>query len=145
MKTGGGCGLGRAWRRAGFTLVEIALAATVLAIAVLTAFEVQLAAHSLARTSRETSTATADLAAAMEELLLLPKDSIPIATSPFAPGQPIAAYSDLHLAGQRIVAAYPGYVPGAAVPDPLEIVLTETWSDHAGRPRTLRIASMKTR
>jgi hypothetical protein len=126
-------------------LVELSIAIVVLMVAVLTAFEVQLASHRLARMSRETNTAMADLGAAMEQVLLLPKDEVPVAGSAFESGQPIAAFDDLHLEGQSIVPTYPGYVLGAAVPDPLQIVLTVTWTDHAGRTRTLSLSSMKTR
>lgn len=132
-------------RRDGFTMVELSIAITVLLVAVLTAFEVQLASQRLVRTSRETNTAMADLQAAMEELLLLPKDDIPVAGSAFEVDQPIAAFEGLHLDDERIVATYPGYVLGGPIPDPLEIVLTETWTDHRGRQRTLQLSSMKTR
>jgi hypothetical protein len=70
---------------------------------------------------------------------------IPVAGSPFEAGQPIAAFEGLHLKDERIVATYPGYTAGLAVPDPLQIVLTATWTDFRGRPRNMRIACLKTR
>jgi prepilin-type N-terminal cleavage/methylation domain-containing protein len=130
--------------RRGFTLIELMIAVSVLVVAVLTTFETQLASHRLVRTSRETNAATADLATAMEELLLLPRAQIPIAGSDFEAGQPIAAFEGRSLRDERIVATYPDYVPGGAVPDPLAVVLTATWTDHGGRTRSLRIASMRT-
>ena len=57
--------------------------------------------------------------------------------------QPIARFEGLHLANQRLVATYPGYVPGQQVPDPLAIVVTMNWNDFEGRPRTMRLATMK--
>lgn len=126
-------------------MVELSIAIAVLLLAVLTAFEVQLASQRLVRTSRETNLAMGDLSAAMEELLLMPKDDIPVAGSPFELDQPIADFNELHLNDEAIVPSYPGYVLGGDVPDPLEIVLTVTWTDHAGRARRLQLSSMKTR
>jgi prepilin-type N-terminal cleavage/methylation domain-containing protein len=131
-------------RRAGFTLVELMIAIVVLLVAVLGTFTSQLKARDLIRTSRETQIAMADLQSAMERILLRPVDQIPIATSLYAHDQSIAAYEDLHLPDQRIVATYPGYT-GGDVPDPLPIVLTMTWSDAQGRPRAETLRSMKTR
>jgi Tfp pilus assembly protein PilV len=132
-------------RRAGFTLVEIAIATTILMVAVLSAARAQITAHNLTRTSRETNTAMADLSAAMEDLLILQKDQIPVAGSDYEQGQPVAFWEGRNLRNERIVATYPGYVVGADVPDPLEIVLTMTWTDWAGRGRRLTLSSMKTR
>lgn len=131
-------------RRAGFTLIELMIAITVLLVAVLGTFVSQLKARELMQTSRETSIAMADLQGAMEQILLRPVDLIPVASSAYADDQPIAAYTDLHLPNQRIVADYPGF-SGGAVPDPLPIVLTMTWTDPRGRPRTKTLRSMKTR
>ena len=64
---------------------------------------------------------------------------------PFAEGQPIAAFTDLHLENQRIVPRYPNVVVAGVVPDPLEIVLTITFDDHSGRQRSLSLASLRTR
>ncbi|MBK7876034.1 MAG: hypothetical protein IPJ77_09820 [Planctomycetes bacterium] len=119
------------------------IAITVLLVAVLGTFVAQLASHSLLRQSRETNLATADLAAAMEQMLVLPADQIPLAGR-FPPGQPIAAFDGLHLANERIVPTYPGFT-GPTPPDPLPIVLTLTFDDSKGRQRVLRLASMKTR
>ncbi|MBL8860718.1 MAG: prepilin-type N-terminal cleavage/methylation domain-containing protein [Planctomycetes bacterium] len=130
--------------RGGFTLVELMIAITVLLVAVLGTFSSQLRARELIQTTRETAIATADLRAAMERILLRPIDQLPIAGSAFADDQPIAQFEGLHLTDQRIVADYPGYT-GGAVPDPLPIVLTMTWTDPRGRPRTETLRSMKTR
>jgi type II secretory pathway pseudopilin PulG len=132
-------------RNAGFTLVEITIATTIMMIAVLSAARAQITSHNLVRTSRETSTAVADLSAAMEDLLTRQKDKIPIAGSLFEVAQPIAFWEGRNLRNERIVPTYPGYVLGGTVPDPLEIVLTVTWTDWAGRGRRMTLASMKTR
>ncbi len=130
--------------RAGFTLIELMIAITVLLVAVLGTVTSQLKSNELLQTSRETTIAMADLQAAMEQILLRPVDLIPIGSSLYADDSAIAAYTNLHVANQRIVADYPGYA-GAAIPDPLPIVLTMTWTDPRGRPRTEMLRSMKTR
>lgn len=128
---------------AGFTLVELMIAIGVLMIAVLGAFRTQIAAHNLLASASETNTAMADLQAAMEEIMLLPIDAIPV-TGAYPPGVAIADFNGLHLAAESIVPSYPGFA-GGDVPDPLEVQLTITWNDYAGRARRLTLASMKTR
>jgi prepilin-type N-terminal cleavage/methylation domain-containing protein len=129
----------------GFSLIELMIAITVLTVAVLSTFITQLSSHNLLRTSRETNMAVADAHAAMEALLLVtPISSLPVAGSTYASGQPIASFNGLHLTNERVVASYPNYVPGGVVPDPLQIVIEVTWNDFGGRPRRIRIASMKT-
>lgn len=130
--------------RAGFGLLELLVAITIASIVLLGVGVAQSVCFELDKTSHETLTATADLEAAMEALLLLPLAEIPAADGPYASGQSIAAFEDLHLAGERMVTTYPNHT-GAAVPDPLEIVLTLTFDDHAGRPRSLALAGLKTR
>jgi len=141
----GGARIRQGSRSAGFTMIELMLGLGVLLVAVLGALGSQLVSHDLVRTTRETDAATTDLQAAMEQLLLRGLDQIPVASSPFESGQPIAAFEGLHLKDQRIVATYPGYTPGLAVPDPLQIVLRATWTDFRGRPRSMQIACLKTR
>jgi len=129
----------------GVTLVELMIAISVLLITVAGAVSSEIASQRLLVTSTETSTAMTDLQACMEKLQLMAIEDIPIVGSEFEADQPVEAFEGLHLADQRIVASYPGYVVGQAVPDPLEIVLTLTWSDPQRRGRSLQLASMKTR
>ena len=130
--------------RGGFTLVELMIAIGILLVAVLTTFVTQLASHNLLLTARDTNVAMGDLEAAMEQVLVFQPDQLPAPTGLFPHGQPIPAFEGLHLANERVVVTYPGYA-GAAVPDPLQIVVTLTFNDHKGRQRMLRLASMKTR
>ncbi|HET6202492.1 MAG TPA: hypothetical protein VFI25_06785 [Planctomycetota bacterium] len=131
--------------RGGFSFVELLFAIATLLLSLLGALLAELSAVNLVRTSRETAAASADLRAAMEQILLLPPANITAAGGPFEPGVPIAAFSGLHLRGESMVPEYPGYVPGEAVPDPLPIILRISWTDFAGRPRTTRLATMRTR
>lgn len=134
-----------AHRRAGLTMVEIMIAIGVLLVAVLAAFSSQVASMNLVSGSRETDTAISDLQACMEQVLTLPAGDIPVAGSEFQAGQPVAAFTDLHLEDERLVCSYPGYVPGGEVPNPLTIVLTLTWSDHKGRERSQTLRTLKAR
>lgn len=140
-------GVGRGPRRRGsaaFSLVELAVALTVLLTAMLAAMRTQLTSVDLIRTRHETALAAADLRTSMEGLLRLPRASIPLPDGPYAPDQPIAEFEGLHLNGESIVPSYPGYTSGGPIPDPLPIVLTVTWTDFAGRSRTLRLATLRT-
>jgi len=120
------------------------VALTIATIVIVGAGIAQTVCYDLTRTSEETNTAVSDLRIAMEQILLLVPEDIPDAAGPYAPGQPIAQFEGLHLEDERIVATYPTY-SGVAVPDPLEIVLTITWSDFAGRSRTISMATITTR
>lgn len=120
------------------------IAVTVLMITIAGTLASQLSAQRLNLSSAETAAAMSDLQACMEEILLLPVDQIPIATSEFAADMPILAYDELHLTGETITASYPDYA-GAEIPDPLEIRLTISWRDQRGGTRSLQLACMKTR
>jgi hypothetical protein len=85
-----------------------------------------------------------DLRGAMEEILLQTIDDLPVAGSPYEHGQPIARYTNKELPGETIVATYPNW-GGGAVPNPLQIVVTATWDDFAGRPRSLVIETLRGR
>jgi prepilin-type N-terminal cleavage/methylation domain-containing protein len=130
--------------RRGFGLVELLVSICIVTIVLVGAGVAQSVSFGLNRTTEETATAVADLESALESMLLLQPAEIADPAGPFADGQPIAAFTDLHLENQRIVPRYPNVV-GGVVPDPLEIVLTITFDDHSGRQRSLSLASMRTR
>lgn len=132
-------------RQGGFTLLEVMIAIVVLAIVWGGAMGSQLVAGDMVQTGRETAIASADLQACMERMLLEPVQNLPTPGSAFEHDQPVPLFEGLHLDGERIVATYPGYVPGGAVPDPLPILLTITWLDFKGRPRTMQLTSMRVR
>ncbi len=110
-------------------------------IAVLATASTQASAVNLSRTSRDTAQASSDLASAMEEILLVQSTQIP---QQWPAGQSVARFDDLHMNGERILVAYPGW-GGGPVPDPLVIRLTATWTDKTGRPRTLALSSARGR
>ena len=129
----------------GFTMLELMVAIGVLLIAILSAFGSQLTSMNLVTLSREMDTAVTDAQACMESILTLPADQIPLATSAYADGQEISGYTNL--SDETLIATYPGFPTGsvdpADVPDPLEIVLTLSWADHEGRPRSVKLTSVK--
>ena len=126
-------------------MVELMIAVGVLLVAVIGAFGAQMLSMNLIASSRESMTAGGDLQSCMERLLLLQLDQIPIAGSDFEADTPVAAYTDLNLENERITPAYPGFVVGQPVPDPLPVVLTLDWTDTDGRPRSIALRSMKVR
>jgi prepilin-type N-terminal cleavage/methylation domain-containing protein len=130
--------------RAGFSLIELSIAILLMVFGVLSAFYSQITAANLLRSLREHNAAVADLETCMERIMLLPIDVIPRPTGLYASGAPIAAFTNLHLPGEQIVATYPNMV-AATVPDPLEIRLTATWNDWRGRQQSLPLTTMKTR
>jgi len=127
---------------AGFTVVELLVAIGVLLVAVLASFSSQLTSLNLMGTSRETNVAMTDLRTAMEDVMAVHVTNIPLQ---FPEGAPMGAYTDANLTNERIVPSYPGLTTNPEAADPLNIVLTITWNDFRGRPRTLELATMKTR
>ena len=131
--------------RGGFSLIELMLGVVILVVSICVAMSAQVIAHNLLRTSRETNVAMADLEGAMELAILHAPSALPIAGSEFAHGVPIARFDALHLRNESITATYPGYVAGAPVPDPLQVVMTIQWNDSFERPRSLQLATLRTR
>lgn len=136
-------GVRRASRTAGFTLLEVMFATGVLFVTMMAAVSSQVVSLGLVRTARENNAAIGELAAAMEEVLATQIDSIPMANR-YPEGNAIAGFEERRLRDERIVPDYPNHVAGP-VPDVLEIVLTLTYTDWAGRPAQMRLASMKAR
>ena len=132
-------------QRGGFGLVELIVSLTIGMIVILGVGLTQTATAELNRTSDETHQAVSDLRTVLEEILSQPLEDIPDPDGLYAPGVPVAAYTDLHLAGQRLVVTYPNHVAGSTVPDPLEILVTLSWNDFRGRPRSVSMSTLTTR
>ncbi len=140
--------VGRSVRKsscAGFSLIELMMAVVILVVSICAAISSQVIAHNLLRTSRESNTALSDLQGAMELAILQNPAALPLAGSEFESGVAIPRFNNLHLRNQTVTATYPGYVVGAAVPDPLQVVMTIRWNDYLERPRTLSLATMRAR
>lgn len=115
----------------------------VIMAAMMAAFASQVCSVNLLKCSRETEAALADLRSAMDELLTQSTVDLPGTGGLYTDDAPIAEFTGLNLRDELIVVDYPGYAAGGSIPDPLPIVLTCTWSDFRGRPRSLSLASMK--
>ncbi|MCB9912110.1 MAG: type II secretion system protein [Planctomycetes bacterium] len=126
-------------------MVEVMIAIVVLLVAATAAFSSQMTSMRLVKQSREMGVALSDLQACMEAVRMRPVEQLPIAGSPFAHGVEVAAYHGLHLREERLIATYPGYTPGGAIPEPLPIVLTATWTDERGGQRTMRLQTVRAR
>ena len=129
-------------RRAGFTMLELLVAISVLLVATAAAFGSQIASFGLIGSSRDSSTAMTDLEVCMEDLLSGTATEMVVA---FPAGQPIAAFDGLHLRDEVITPSYPGWGGVGALPDPVDVVLTATWSDGRGRPQRLMLSTQVAR
>jgi len=154
----------------GLTLVELMVSIAIVMIAVAGSIAAQISADRLVQTGRQTSAASSDLQSCMErmrlwsysdlELVLTHADAADaIGNDAFVPGPGgstadtavrnyvtlLDSFDDLHLQNQIVSVAFPNFVLGGAVPDPLEIRLTCTWSDHQGRNRQMQLSSLKTK
>ena len=131
--------------RAGILLVEAVASLGILILIGLAGASTQLTCISLLRTSRETKVAVTELDTAMEAILSLPLEDIPDPAGPYAPDTAIAAFTGRYLENEAIQVRYPNLIAGNPVPDPLEIELTLTWNDYAGRERELRVVGAQAR
>jgi hypothetical protein len=122
-------------------MLELMIAVVLLTIGVLSAFYGQVSSLNLLRAAQERNTAMSDLEACMETILSEPLSTIP---GTFPGGVSVPAFDGLNLTAEQIVPTYPGFA-GGPVPEPLEILLTATWSDWRGRPQAIRLASVRTR
>lgn len=129
------------WARSGFSLVEVCAAVVLFTIIVSGVLASQAASVNLMHSARDTSVATADAQAALEEVLLQPMDEIPGA---YPAGAAIARFNGLHLFQEEVLVQYPN-MPGGEIPDPLEIRIVINWIDFGGRPRNLTLSTVKTR
>lgn len=131
--------------RAGLTLLELMFALTVMAVGVLAAYSGQVGSVDLLRATREEDAAMVQLRAGMELVLAEPTNNIITA---FANGSQLAVdgwdFNPMNLDGFELRVQYPG-LGGGAVPDPLPIVLTATWNDFRGRPRSQTLSTMVSR
>lgn len=127
--------------KSGFSLVEVCAAVVLFTIIVSGVLASQAASINLTRTARDTSVATADAQAALEEVLLQPMDAMP---GQYPAGAGIPRFEGLHLFNEEVLVQYPN-MPGVAIPDPLEIRVVVNWTDYGGRSRTISLSTVKTR
>ena len=120
--------------RAGISLVEVLVSATVLSVGLGGIVVASVAAHNLTRTSQETRLATLALQQTIEPMLWFEPADL-VANNPAGTA---IALQDFGLEGLTIMPDYPGYAAGDSA---VEITLTATWTTFDRRVRTLSIAS----
>src|SRR5262245_51415550 len=128
--------LGRHRRRAGFSMVELMVAITLLMVATSGTLIANVAARNLTRTSRETRAATLAAAAAMEGMLLVPPQE---ALAQHPAGNKIDV-GDFGLRDLSVVPSYPDYVAGDEL---LRIELSVSWTTFDGDSRTMVFVTAK--
>lgn len=124
-------------------MIEMLIAISVILVALGASYMSQLTSMSVIEQSRDRAQALMDLEACMEQVVLLPSASLPVAGSAFEHGVPVGMYEGLHLPEQRIVVTYPEFDPAQEVPDPLQVVLTATWEDRMGHVYSQRLRGMR--
>ncbi len=145
-RTGGGVGhRPKKYSQAGVSLVEVMVAIVVLLIASSAAFMSQLTSMRMVNQSRDIAVAMSDLEACMDQIRLTPVDALAVDGSAFEHGESVDQFDDLHLRDQRIVVTYPGYVAGADLPEPLEVLVQATWTPARGGQVTQSLRSVRVR
>ena len=121
---------------AGFGLVELLIAATVLCVGIAGILMTNTAARALLRTSEETRGATLAAQEALEAMDLLRTDEI-VATFPGGAAVPTTEFGLRDLA---VVPTYPDYVVGDGT---VYVLLTVTWTAFDGGERTLTFETVE--
>ena len=129
-------------RQAGFTLVELTIAIAILLIGALAAFATQVMSGQIIDSSEEVTIVVADLEMCMEEMLLQSADDMPIA---YPEGVEVPGYEGLHIRNEDLIPNYLNWSAGEPIPDLLEIELTATWLDGAGRVQRQSLLTAKAR
>lgn len=127
--------------RRGFTLVELLIAVTVLALALFAGLRSQTAAIELMREARETEVAIEVLREGMAQLMLEDNDELCDAGGSVAPG--VALVTHDALPDQALTYTLPGYTEGHPVPDCLAMRLELQWTTSRGRTRTMTLVGAK--
>ena len=123
-------------------MVELAVAVGILMIVNVGAFGTLLQSFDLIKSSRGSNVAMTDLEVCMEQVLAETVDAIPVE---FPEGAEIPGFTELHLSGQRITPSYPNLTGSSSTQPVLDIVLTSTWLDDRGRPRSLTLSTAQSR
>jgi prepilin-type N-terminal cleavage/methylation domain-containing protein len=126
--------------RGGFTLLELMIAISIMLIGVAAAFGGQVSTQSVIRQSRETQLALTQLETVAESVIAQVPQDLPEGQA-FADGQPVDLPTETSLRNLQVVCTYPDFVAGQPVPNPLEVVITATWTDFEGRARNLALAT----
>ncbi|MCB9890652.1 MAG: type II secretion system protein [Planctomycetes bacterium] len=119
-------------REQGFGLVDSMVAASILVIALTAILQSQISNVKVSTASRARAIATSELRSCMETALAMTIDGILATGSPFVHDQPVAAFTDRALPGEKIVVKFPNYTAPDPVPPVLLIHFEIEWRDPSG-------------
>ena len=130
----------------GFTFVEVLVAVTLLIIGFLGIYATMFSSALLRETANETNIAIFKLQATTEYIFSLPFDDItdvfpdgaPVNVSPFLDNNPD---NNFLLSNESVAVTYPD--PGTS--DPLQFVVTITWTSRMGTDRDEHISCARSR
>ena len=126
--------------RGGFTLLELMIAITVMAIGLAAAFGGQISTHRVIEQSRDTQLALTQLEAVAEAVIAEVPGDLPTHEN-YGAGQAVQLATESGLMDLTIVCRYPNWAAGGEVPDPLMVDIEATWTDSERRPRTLTLST----
>ena len=121
----------------GFTLIEVMVTITLLAVGAIAIYHSIASYHELSEMASERNIAFFDLETALEDIRSTPFDRI---VDEFPDDQPIVKFNDLHLKDEQIVVRYVN--PNR---DPLVISAEITWTDSQGVSMTESMHTARTR
>jgi type II secretory pathway pseudopilin PulG len=125
---------------AGSSLVELLIAASMLAISMMAALRSQISSVQLMKEARETEVAVQVLHEAMAQALLATNDDLATGGGDYAPD--VALDTSLTLKDQDVRYTLPGY-GGGAVPACLTIRFQLSWTSRSGIARTMTLVGTK--
>jgi prepilin-type N-terminal cleavage/methylation domain-containing protein len=126
-------------KNSGMTLVELMLALTILAVAIVALFGSFLSTQVLSRVNKDKHRALMDTTALMEQM-----GTIPLANlgTTFPHSTDIPQFNDLHVREQRVQVVYENGDPNAR---PLNYSVVSTWRTAGGLPARLVVRGLRAR
>lgn len=121
----------------GLTLVEVMVAATLIAVGLTALIAQMISAYRIGCVNNETNKAQAHLQAALEMVIAMPFANV---TATYPSGSSVAIAPADPMTNENITVAYAD--PAA---DPLQITVTINWTAFDGRQRTSSLTTLKTR
>lgn len=126
---------------AGFTLVEVVFASSVLALTLVMLFGSMLSISYLAVIAQDRSNATTMLTSVMEEIRGKDYAGLLAYVAPVSVGKPVKTISLQCLQADGTKLALPvKAAPAVALPNPCRVVCTVNWTDSKGRALSLTSA-----
>lgn len=127
--------------RSGFTILELMIAIGVMLVGLAAAFSGQISTTSLIQQSRDRQLALGYVEGVAESVATLPTGDLPEHPD-YGDGLVVPGTDSSGLPNLEVVCTYPDWDVGKPVPNPLEVVITATWTDRSRRTSTLRVATL---